>query len=185
MWGDDTTGRLLVASPLIGDPNFERTVVLMIEHNPDGALGLVLNRPMHATVEEVLPQWASLALAPGRFHQGGPVAPDSVIALGWRSATEPVEGFTAVVDPLGTVDLHLPADHYDGRVERFRLFAGYSGWGPGQLEGELAAGAWWVLDALPGDAISAEPSDLWSAALARQSGPIAWFAQYPDDPSLN
>ena len=114
--GASTAGRLLVASPLIGDPNFDRTVVLMIEHNDDGALGVVLNRTLGATVAEVLPAWANLTVEPGRFHVGGPVSPDAVIALGWRLANEPVEGFQPVVDPVGTVDLHLdPNDPDRGR----------------------------------------------------------------------
>lgn len=183
--GESTAGRLLVASPLIGDPNFDRTVVLMIDHNPEGALGVVLNRPLPAPVAEVLPDWAALTVEPGCFHVGGPVSPDAVLALGWRTTPEPVEGFATVLDPLGTVDLNRDPGHYGERIERLRLFTGYSGWAPGQLEGELRAGAWWVLDALPGDPLSAEPTELWSAVLARQSGPIAWFAHYPDEPSLN
>ena len=173
-----------MASPLIGDPNFERSVVLMIEHNTDGALGLVLTNPSQTNVEEMLPAWASLAASPSLFFFGGPVSTESVIGLG-RVVGGVTEDFQAVVGNVGPVDLNEEPAGLPYVVEDLRVFAGYSGWGPGQLESELAVDAWFVVDADPGDVFITEPDELWSFVLRRQSGPMAWLANYPFDPKLN
>lgn len=178
-----TAGRLLVASPLIGDPNFERSVVLMLEHDANGALGLVLDRPSDTPVAEILPQWAPSATRPDHFFIGGPVAPETVIALGRSLTNDP--GFVRFVENVGTLDLDGDPDQVADDLVALRLFAGYSGWGPGQLESELAVDAWFVVDADPNDAFSAQPDELWSFVLRRQAGPMAWLANYPLDPSLN
>lgn len=184
MAGKSTAGRLLVASPLLGDPNFERSVILMLEHDSSSALGLVLNEPTRTAVEEMLPNWAPLVVDPGVFFIGGPVSHESVICLGrrhegWHESWKPVVG------DVGTVDLNFEPDDYPIGLDVIRVFAGYSGWGPGQLEGELAQDAWFVVDADPADAFAADPSELWSDVLGRQRGPLAWLANYPHDPSLN
>src|SRR3954447_11665506 len=145
-------GKLLVATPVLGDPNFNRTVVLVLEHSPDGAVGLVLNRPSDTAVVEPLPQWKALAAEPAVVFVGGPVSRDLVIGLGRRKAGASEAGWSPVVGSVGTLDL----DDLDGAladVDAVRLFAGYAGWGADQLEGEIAARAWWVVDALPGDAV--------------------------------
>ena len=179
-----TAGRLLIASPLIRDPNFERSVILMIEHNADGALGVVLNNQSDTDVEEMLPAWAKLATAPPLFFFGGPVSPDSVIGLG-RIVGGTGEGFHSVVENVGPVDLNENPDELAHKVQEVRVFAGYSGWGPRQLDSELAADAWFVVDADPSDAFITEPTELWSFVLRRQRGPMAWLANYPADPKLN
>lgn len=181
---ESTAGKLLVASPLIGDPNFERSVILMLEHDSTAALGLVLNNPTQTEVAEMLPQWSPWCARPAHFFLGGPVSPESVICLGTAlSGTN--DTFRLISANLGTVDLNMEPDELGIELEEIRVFAGYSGWGPGQLESELAVDAWFVLEADPHDALMSDPAELWSMVLARQPGPMAWLANYPVDPSLN
>ncbi len=179
-----TAGRLLVASPLIGDPNFERSVILMLEHDATSALGLVLNNPTRTEVAEVLPQWAPYAARPDLFFLGGPVSPESVICLGAAVGGDS-ENFHRVVGNVGTVDLNQEPDEFGVDLSEIRAFAGYSGWGPRQLESELSMDAWFVVDADPHDPFMSDPDELWSMVLARQKGPMAWLANYPIDPKLN
>lgn len=193
--------RLLVATPELGAPNFDRTVVLLLEHTPEGAVGLVLNRPSGTALDEVGADWdgwEALAAPPAELFVGGPVSRTAVICLarlapgtgeapGTREAPgePPVAGKAAAFQPIlgdvGVVDLSEPPVG----VSAVRLFAGYAGWGAGQLEGELDAGAWFILDALPVDALTDEPESLWTEVLRRQGGRLALFAACPPDPSLN
>lgn len=182
-------GRLLVATPLIGDPNFERTVVLLVAHGPDGAFGVVINRPSDLPVAEVLPSWVDTVSAPGVLFVGGPVGGEAVIGLG-RCAPGPRPadrdtGFSPVVGDYGTVDLHRPPPPGVEGYLSVRLFAGSAGWAPGQLEDELADGAWWAVDAEAGDLTTSDPAGLWRRVLRRQPGEVAWFANHPQDPSDN
>jgi len=178
-----TKGRLLVATPPLVDPNFDRTVVLMIEHNDEGAFGLVLNRPSTTQVASVLPEWALRVQWPTVVFSGGPVQTDAVIALARRPVGDN-EGFVHVLGDLGTVDLGRQPDEV-GDLEALRVFVGYAGWGHGQLDGEIAQNAWIVVDAEPADAFSAEPTRLWRHVLGRQPGPLGWMRHYPDDVELN
>jgi putative transcriptional regulator len=180
-----TKGRLLVATPLLGDPNFERTVVLMLEHSDEGALGVVLNRPSTLEVADPMADWARLAAVPPLVFIGGPVSKGSVIGLARRSGELPDESFTAVVGAVGVIDLALDSDEVGGALDAVRVFTGYAGWAPEQLEGEIDEGAWWTVDAQPDDAMTAEPSGLWRAVLARQPYPLRMWSNYPDSPSLN
>jgi putative transcriptional regulator len=177
-------GRLLVATPELGDPNFDRTVVLLLEHTAEGAVGVVLNRPSETPLAEAGADWGgwdAFAAPPGVVFVGGPVARTAVIAVA-RAFSEKIEGFQPVLgDFVGIVDLTAEPEG----VEAVRLFAGYAGWGGSQLEAEISAGGWFVLDALPSDPLSDEPEDLWAAVLRRQGGRIALFAACPPDPSLN
>jgi putative transcriptional regulator len=189
------TGRLLVATPALGDSNFERSVVLVLDHDEDGALGVVINRPTPLEVAEVLPFWQPLATEPGVLFQGGPVALDSALglALGPGDGEEEPLGWRRVVGRVGLVDLDAPPEVLAAEVSRLRIFAGYAGWGAGQLEDELAEGAWYVVDARfgglagddPGDPFTSAPEDLWRAVLRRQGGDLAMVSTYIDDPSLN
>ena len=185
----DWTGRLAVATPLLLDPNFARAVVLLLQVEPDdGALGLVLNRPTDTTVHEVLEDWGPLAGAPPVVFTGGPVQPNAAICLGRGRLDAPgVPAFSALENAptLGTVDLDASPGDVQLAVSEVRLFAGYAGWGAGQLEAEVDEGAWWVLESLPSDAFTAEPALLWQRVLRRQGPPIAFAALYPEDPSLN
>jgi putative transcriptional regulator len=185
------TGRLLVANPRLTDPNFDRTVVLVLVHGDDGALGVVLNRPSAATVGEALPQWAERAAPPALMFIGGPVSRDSVICLARVPAPAALEAragddvWRAVDGDLGTLDLDTDSERLDDTVTDLRIFAGYAGWGGGQLESELVAGGWWVLDAVRDDPFSTEPGELWHRVLRRQGRELAVVAAYPPDLSLN
>src|SRR5690606_2671610 len=166
-------GGLLVATPLLDDPNFRRSVVLILEHDHDGGtLGVVLNRPSEISVTQVLPVWDPLVTGPPVLFEGGPVQTDSALAL-------------AAVPRLGTVDLDAPPEILQHEIAQMRIFAGYAGWTPGQLESEIAEGAWYVVDAEPGDTFHADPGSLWRHVLRRQRGELAFVANCPDDPTLN
>lgn len=184
---DSTRGRLLVAAPTLLDPNFARTVVLMIEHNRDGALGVVLNRATATPLTEIVPAWGELAVAPGCVHLGGPVQPDGMIGLALLDTVDPVDipGVTELWPGVGTVDLDAPAPGAPGWIRGVRCFAGYAGWGPGQLDGEIVGGSWFVVDRHPDDLWSADPGGLWRRVLRRQPARLARFAHAPVDPSTN
>ena len=175
------THRLLVATPLIGDGNFERTVVLMLEHTTDGAIGLVLNRPMSLGVSEILPGWED---APGVLFSGGPVSAETLIGLAPELPDGNEEGWRRIWESVGSVDLSQGGAGFAGRAE-VRIFSGYAGWESQQLEGEITAGAWFVVDAEPDDAFCDNPEDLWRAVLSRQGGEVSWFEHYPDNPRAN
>lgn len=183
------TGRLLVASPELGDPNFARTVVLLVDHDESGALGVVLNRPSTTDVSEILPDWHLYATPPQVVFQGGPVGRDSALALAARvdgkgEEGEPL-GFRHVHSGIGLVDLDAPAEVVAGELTSMRVFAGYAGWGPGQLEDEIDGGSWFVVPADPFDLADDEPERLWERVLRRQPPRLAMVATFPDDPSLN
>lgn len=177
-------GMLLVATPPLVDPNFDRTVVLLLEHSAVGAVGVVLNRPGETAVEAALPGWERLAAEPGRVFVGGPVDGDAAIGLGSARRPGAGAGWEPVVGPVGTIDLHRdPLDVLDD-IDAVRIFAGYAGWGAGQLEGELEAGAWIVAPALPDDVLGSA-GDLWRRVLRRQGGRVAWLANVPEDLTVN
>ncbi len=182
-------GQLVVATPALSDPSFARSVVLLLQADAeDGALGLVVNRPTGTGVVEVLPAWAALAALPGVVFTGGPVQPDAAVCLGRARPGGPPSGAFSPVEGLpgvGTVDLDASPDDLSATIEELRLFAGYAGWSAGQLESEVAEGAWFVLDALPVDAFSVAPELLWADVLRRQGPPIAFAVGYPEDPTLN
>ena len=178
-----TRARLLVATPELVDPNFHRSVVLVLEHNDDGALGVVLNRPRLVGGAEAVPQWADRLAFPSRLHSGGPVSEGSVVGLGLAPDSGD-DAVTPLVGRLGVLDLHRDPSDLPG-VGSVRLFSGYSGWSAGQLEVEMALGSWFVLDAEPMDALTDDPLGLWASVLARQPGLLGRMAAYPDDPSVN
>jgi putative transcriptional regulator len=183
---DRLTGRLLVATPTLEDPNFRRTVVLVLDHSDDGALGIVVNRPLDVDVAAVLPAWQPYTTNPGRLFQGGPVQLDSALGLVAvpGDGREP-EGVRRIIGSLGLVDLDTPPDALAGDVAGLRIFAGYAGWSSGQLEDEIGEGAWYVVDSEPRDPFTDAPEGLWRAVLRRQRGDLALVSTYPDDPSMN
>jgi putative transcriptional regulator len=179
-------GKLLIASPRLDDSNFHRTVVLLCMHDEAGAFGLVLNRPVaDAEISSHLPQWCEHVPSPTVIFQGGPVEPAAALALG-RQRLGAAQGVPKpVLDSIGLVDLGLPPEDLLPQIDLLRIFAGYAGWGAGQLEGELAEGSWFVVDPEPADVFSQDPPSLWRAVLRRQSGRLAMFAYFPADPSTN
>lgn len=183
------TGRLLVASPELGDPNFARTVVLLVDHDEGGALGVVLNRPSTTDVGDILPDWHLYTSPPSVVFQGGPVGRDSALALaartGGRGEDEEPLGFRHVHGGIGLVDLDAPAEVIAGEISAMRVFAGYAGWGSDQLEDEIDEGAWFVVEALAEDLTATDPERLWERVLRRQPPPLAVVATFPEDPTLN
>jgi putative transcriptional regulator len=177
-------GRLLVATPLLGDPNFERTVVLLLAHGGEGTVGLVLNRPSTTDVADPLPRWAALAAPPPVVFVGGPVAQRAAICLAAAGPPDAPEGWRALAGTVGTLDLGGDPAQAEG-VVGLRIFVGHAGWGGGQLEAEIAEGSWFVVDADPGDALTPEPAELWTEVLRRQPPALARFAHFPADPTMN
>lgn len=173
---DSLRGQLLIAAPQLVD-YFRRTVVLVIEHTHEGAMGLVLNRPTETEVADAVPALADLAAAGELVRAGGPVQPDSVLALG--DFEEPEEAGTPVAGTLGLLDPEQP----DPVVRRLRVYAGYAGWGPGQLDDEITKDAWIAEPAAPDDPFADD--DLWAPVLQRKGGSYALMATMPVDPSLN
>jgi putative transcriptional regulator len=175
-------GQLLVAGPGLVDPNFWRTVVLVGEHSDEGALGVVLNRASETTVEEAVPELALLAEEMGAVHLGGPVQPSAIVVL--ADFVEPDEARSLVLESIGFLPSEVdPA--VLGELRRARVFAGYAGWGPGQLEGELDEGSWIVEPALAEDVFTQDPEGLWSSVLRRKGGPFSLLASMPPDPNRN
>jgi putative transcriptional regulator len=166
-----------VASPDLADPNFRRTVLLMIAHDAEGAVGLVLNRPTDIPIADALPPWQDASAPPACLYIGGPVQPDAAIGLG----SGPSAATDLVLGDLGAVDLDGAADGH----AHVRVFIGYAGWGAGQLDGEMARGDWLVVDAQVDDVLSRSPEQLWRDVLRRQRAPVSLFAHAPEDASLN
>ncbi|MFT5223708.1 MAG: putative transcriptional regulator [Glaciecola sp.] len=178
----DLVGRLLVAAPVLDDPNFARTVVLIIDHDDDGSVGVVLNRPGAQDVGQLLPRYEPLAAPPRVLFGGGPVTPDGVLCVA-RGTCVGSERFKAFLGELGV--LGLDQDEPGDGIEQVRLFHGYAGWTSGQLQSELDAGAWFVQQASPDDVFSQDPDNLWAHVLRRGGGPNALLATLPEDPSTN
>jgi putative transcriptional regulator len=175
-------GSLLVAGPALLDPNFRRSVVLIGEHSEEGAMGVVLNRPSGVTVADAVPPLAELAGPYEHVWVGGPVQPQAVVVLG--DFDEPDQSASVVVGSVGFLPGEVDPDEL-GLLARARVFAGYAGWGPGQLEAELAGQSWIVAAAQPDDVFCDDPDSLWSTVLRRKGGPFTVLALMPPDPSVN
>jgi putative transcriptional regulator len=182
---DPLRGRLLVSTPGLRDPHFDRSVVLLVDHDENGALGVILNRPSATPVADVLPSWQDLASDPPLVFAGGPVDGTAAICLGSTRPGVDTEAVRAVSPTLGVVDLDSDPALLAADVAYVRIFAGYAGWGAGQLDAEIEAGGWFVVDSLPGDAFTAAPGQLWRVVLRRQGGRLAFVATYPEDPGAN
>jgi len=175
-------GKLLIASPSLLDPNFARTVVLITEHNEEGAMGVVLNRPSETEVSEVAPELGPIVAAEPVFI-GGPVQPQALVVL--AEFNDPEAAAWIVVADVGFVAAETESEDLEQAIRRGRVYAGYSGWGAGQLEGELAEDAWIVEPPLPAELFPDDPAQLWQDVLARKGGQFALIARMPDDPSMN
>lgn len=207
-------GLLLVATPLLGDAHFSRTVVYLLEHDGGGTVGVVLNRPSHTPVGQVLPDWHDVVSEPAVVFGGGPVQPDGALCLGevggagrpderaaddrdadvpdTDAAVDPgrdgggaKSGIREVVDGVATVDLDGDVAVITTGTRRLRVFAGHAGWSPGQLDAELDEGAWWVFAGSPDDLFSTEPRSMWRQVLRRQPAPLSLLSTFPEDASLN
>ncbi|HJQ43559.1 MAG TPA: YqgE/AlgH family protein [Jatrophihabitantaceae bacterium] len=176
-------GRLLIATPLLDDPHFARTVVYLLEHDGGGTVGVILNRPSRTPVGQVLPEWHSAVIGPAVVFGGGPVQPDGALCLAQLQSDGP--GVRRVVDGVGTVDLDGDVTLITGLARRMRVFAGHAGWSPGQLDDEVAAGAWWAVAGSPDDLFSVEPESMWRTVLRRQLPPLNIVSTYPPDILLN
>jgi putative transcriptional regulator len=183
-------GKLLVASPTLLAPEFARTVIALLEHNEEGALGLIINRPGDASLLDVVPPVADIASAPAVIFSGGPVQPEVAIALGVTTEGLPTdgaasEGWRPIVGPLVTVDLDFDPALLAASLRELRVFAGYAGWSGGQLEAEVVDGAWYVVERLPADTFADLPDRLWSQVLRRQPWPLSAVSTCPTDPTMN
>jgi putative transcriptional regulator len=184
---------VLIATPPLVDPHFDRSVVLVLAHDDEGALGLVLNRPTQESVAPGLRAWLDLADEPAVIFSGGPVDTDALIGLAAVTAIDLArddaltddDGWSPLDDGLATVDLEFDPDELDVDLRHVRLFRGYAGWGPGQLDDEVEEGAWIVVDPRSDDPFTSRPDDLWRAVLRRQPGRLAWLANCPDDIASN
>lgn len=180
---EDLRGKLLIASPTLLDPSFFHAVVLVLSHDMDGALGVILNRPSEMPTAEPLPSWSLHSASPNVVFFGGPVSKASGIGLAYSREKAQRQGFAPVFGELGTVDLTLDPD--DVKVDAVRVFSGYAGWDLGQIEAEIQEGSWFVASALPGDPFTGDPDNLWNAVLRRQPPNVAMYVNCPPNPSFN
>ncbi|HEY0387672.1 MAG TPA: YqgE/AlgH family protein [Gaiellales bacterium] len=179
---DSLKGSLLIAAPSLLDPNFRRTVVLLLEHTPDGAIGVVLNRPSDTEAREAVPDLRAVLLDDEPIFIGGPVQPETVIAL--ADHNDPVGG-DAICDSVASLEFAEDPDELHDSVNRARVFAGYAGWATGQLEDEIEEEAWFTERATAQDVFSSQPERLWSAVLERMGDPFRLLARMPEDPRVN
>lgn len=180
------SGHLLLATPQIDDGIFFRSVILLLHHDQDGAQGVIVNLPLAAEVDAVLPGWGSVGAASRQLFHGGPVEGDS--ALGLAAVAEglaPPPGVRPILAGLALVDLDGDPQELRSRVLDLRVFAGYAGWSSGQLEAEIASGSWYVVERESADPFAPGGLELWRRILARQRGPLALVASYPRDPGQN
>ncbi len=185
-------GRLLVATPVLTDPSFARSVLYILEHDGSGSAAVILNRPSHTPVGQVLPDWQDVVSDPMVVFAGGPVQPDGALCLGvlnqaGRRGAEQGHGpaVRSIVDGVCTVDLDSEIEPIVAVTSGLRVFAGHAGWAPGQLDGELAEGAWFVLPAATQDVFGSDPDRLRGDVLRRQPAPLKLMSTYPRDPVLN
>lgn len=185
---EPAAGSLLVSAPDMPDANFARSIIYLVEHDPMGTLGVALTRRSEMAVTNILPAWSDLCSPPEAFYIGGPVKPDTGIALavlekgvdpGRFDFVQPVEGRVCVLDLDGDPD--EIADHIEG----MRVFVGYAGWSPGQLQDELDRGDWYVAHSLPSDLIAPAWHDVWAGVLARQPMPLPIYSTFVSDGSVN
>ena len=182
-----TKGRLLVATPPLEDANFDRTVIYVLEHHDDGAIGVVINRPSVEALDEPLDRWIELQSVPSSVFLGGPVEENALIAL--AKTPEPLDESGDYLSPVhGTIasaDLTADPALVAAEVTGVRVFRGYAGWGPGQLEAEIAQKAWLVIPATQEIVFHPDPSEGWNAALSRKGVIYHIIAQTGFKPSMN
>jgi putative transcriptional regulator len=176
-------GQLLLASPALTDPNFRRAVVLIGVHSEEGAMGVVLNRPSEVTVGEAVPQLEQTVRELEPVYVGGPVQPNSIVFL--AEFLDPTPAGLLVLGRIGFPAPDAGIDELTEATARRRVFAGYAGWGEGQLDAEIDQGDWIAHSAVPDDVFTEVPEDLWSTVLTRMGGSYALVARMPPNPSVN
>jgi putative transcriptional regulator len=182
---DTLAGKLLVAAPSLIDPNFSRTVVLIVAHSEDdGAVGTILNRPLDVAAADFVEPWERYLTPPKAVYSGGPVQRAVAIGLAYRPDAPPADEWEPVLDGVGFIDIGRDPDDVPG-VEQVRVFSGYAGWTHGQVEMELSLGSWFVVAATLDDAFGPAPENLWREVLRRQPDRLAFFADFPADPGSN
>jgi len=179
-----TPGVLLVASPVLVDPNFFRSVVLLMEADDDGAVGIILNRPTDLESGDHTPAWCDVLAPPRRIFEGGPVRQETAIGVALRPGAPGEETWRPVPGEFGFVDVSMDPEDV-GWVREARIYAGYAGWGGGQLEMEMSLGSWFAVEGTVDDAFDPVPATLWRRVLTRQEPHIARYANYPIDPGSN
>jgi putative transcriptional regulator len=179
-------GDLLVASVLLADGVFNSSVVLLLDFDADGALGVIVNEISQLPLQAVLPDWAEAVSEPKVLFHGGPVSPNGAICLASvKTSGEEPPGWRPLFDSVGLLHLDTPIEIVAGAYRDLRIFAGYSGWAPGQLQAEIAEGMWHVVEADYADVFGDHPLDLWRRVLRRQRTPVALFSTWLEDPDLN
>jgi putative transcriptional regulator len=183
---DPKPGRLLVASVLLADGVFNQSVVLILDSDDDGALGVILNEISQTPLDAVLPDWVGAVSKPRLLFHGGPVSPNGAICLASvATAGEEPPGWRRLFDTVGLLHLDTPIEIVAGAYRDLRIFAGYAGWGAGQLPTEIADGMWHVVPAEYTDVFGDHPLDLWRSVLRRQRSEMAYFSTWLEDPDLN
>jgi putative transcriptional regulator len=175
-------GKLLISSGGLYDPNFRHTVVLVGEHNAEGALGVILNRALDVTVEEALPALAELVPPGSSLFEGGPVQRTSAVML--AELARPDLADILVFGAVGFVTRDVGSE-VRPHILRARIFAGYAGWGPGQLEAEMATDTWILEPARIEDVFTDRPELLWARVLERKGPEFRRLSRMPFDPSMN
>jgi putative transcriptional regulator len=183
---DPAPGDLLVASATLEDGVFNQTVVLVLDFDEDGALGVILNEISQTPLDAVLPDWVGSVSEPRLLFHGGPVSPNGAICLASTTTTgEEPPGWRPLFDNVGLLHLDTPIEIVTGAYADLRIFAGYAGWGAGQLSEELDEGQWHVVSAEYDDVFGTRPLELWRTVLRRQTGELAFFSTWVEDPDLN
>jgi putative transcriptional regulator len=168
-------GRFLVASRTLREANFVETVVLLVDYNQRGARGLIINRPSELRLAKVFPELAGLQQREDTVYMGGPVEPQRLMLL-IRTTSAPAEAQQVMADIYVSTSrkvLEHLVDTLD-TARRFRAYAGYAGWGPGQLEREVSQGAWHIVPAEADTVFDTAPADIWPAMIQKSS--IRWLS---------
>lgn len=180
-----TPGDLLISHVVLRDGVFDSTVVLILDADESGTLGVVLNRVAEMALGSVLPDWVVAVSEPKLLFDGGPVSPNGAICLASVADDEEPPGWRRLFGRVGLLHLDTPVELVVGAFDALRIFAGYAGWASGQLELELARDAWFVAKARHDDIFGADQTDLWHRVLRRQAPDVAVYSTWSEDPDAN